>query len=117
MMSRLHMCDDNHAWPSEHVHVHSQNSNAISCTEGQMSSKAHTLIVAAPIPTSAHTCPWLSQCKITPLHPHISAVDCYLHWLTLYGLKYLNSLSGHLPAKLIARERVMLVKAVKPKTL
>jgi len=82
-----------------------------------MSSKAYTLIIAASIPMSAHTHTQLSQCKIMPLHPHVSVTNHCLHWLTPYGLKYLNSLSGHLPAELIAMEIVMLVKAVKPKTL
>src|SRR5882724_7386232 len=115
MMSIPHICDDTLTGPSKHGLVHGQIMNIRLGAEGKMSPNPHTLIMAAPIPMCACMCPWLSQCKITPLHPHISAANHCLHWMTPYGLKHLNSLSGHLPAKLIARERVMLVKAVKPK--
>jgi len=37
--------------------------------------------------------------------------------MTPYGLEYLNKLSTHLPPKVVVRERLVLVKAIKPKTL
>ena len=116
-MNRPCVCINTLTGPSEHGCVHGQVTNIKLGAEGQMSHKAHTLGLAAPISTCACTCPHLSQCKITPLCPHISVADCCLHWMTPHGLKHLNSLSGHLLPELIARERVMLVKVVKPKTL
>jgi len=47
----------------------------------------------------------------------VSAADRCLHWLTPYGLNHLNALAAHVPHALIARQRVVLVKAIKPKTL
>ena len=116
-MNRPHICVNFHSTPGEHGHVHGQSLNIMLGAEGQTSPKAHTLVIAAPIPMCDHMHPQLSQYKITPLCPHVSAANHCLHWLTPYGLKYLNSLSGHLLAELITRERVVLVKAVKPQTL
>ena len=103
--------------PSEHGLVHNQVMNIKLGAEGLFSPNAHTLIVAEPIPICACMHPWLSQCKLTPLHPRVSVADHCLHWMNPYGLKHLNSLSGHHPAELIERERVVLFKAVKPQTL
>ena len=37
--------------------------------------------------------------------------------MTPFGLDYMNKLSAHLPQDLITRECIILVRAVKPKTL
>jgi len=37
-------------------------------------------------PYSYQPCPW----KLSPLHPHISAPDCFLHWLSLFSLNWLT---------------------------
>jgi len=50
-----------------------------------------------------------------PLH-HVSAADQFFHWITPYGLDNLHCISQFLP-HIIAREHVVLIWAVSPKTL
>src|SRR5882724_95151 len=59
--------------------------------------------------------------KLSPYSPgagtlQYSTAEQFLHWMTPYGLNKLHSLSP-LPPHNIAREHVILVHAVKPKTL
>jgi len=51
------------------------------------------------------------------LHPHISAPDCCLHWMTPFGVAHMHKVSLHIPTTLIMREYVVLAMAIKPKTL
>jgi len=57
------------------------------------------------------------QYNVTLLCPHVSAADCCLHWLTPYGLNHMDMLATHMPHTLVTQQRVVLVKAIKPKTL
>jgi len=78
---------------------------------------SHPAILVSPFPMVKHTHPCPSKYSITPLCPHVSGADFCLHWLTPYGLGYLNKLSSHLPYELITPERVVLVRAIVPTTL
>jgi len=51
-----------------------------------------------------------------PLH-HVSAADQFFHWITPYGLDNLHCISQFLPPQITAREHVVLIWAVSPKTL
>src|SRR5882724_1813277 len=53
----------------------------------------------------------------SPLRLHVSMADRFLHWMTPYGLDKLHSLSSLLPPHIITQQCVVLVHAVKPKTL
>src|SRR5882724_10023799 len=71
----------------------------------------HTIIHPNDVPPKAN------RVIPSPLQPHISMADRFLHWMMPYGLNKLHSLSSLLPPHIIAHEHVMLVWAVKPKTL
>ena len=58
-----------------------------------------------------------SRIPHSPLHPHVSSPDCFLHWMTPWGLARLHQLSQFLPRDIVAREHIVVVQAVKPNTL
>src|SRR5882724_9257402 len=74
-------------------------------------------ICISPLPP-CH-CAWPCPTKWRPSHlqPHISAVDHCIHWLTPFSIGCLNNLASHIPHHLIKWERVVIAKAVSPKTL
>ena len=78
--------------------------------------------ICAPILPSLNTLPRnvkSQQNKLANsfLLPHISAPDCFLNWMAPYGLTKLHDLSQFLPPHPVAQEQVILVWAVRPKTL
>ena len=78
--------------------------------------------LASPIPPRKIILPHGSSplstlLKPNDLRPHVSAADHCLHWMTPFGLSHMHCLSLHLPRSLIAREQVVLARAVTPKTL
>src|SRR5882672_141887 len=78
--------------------------------------------LAFPIPSRKIVQPHASSSRPTLLkpnllHPHVSAADFCLHWMTPFGLSHMHHISHHLPNTLITQERVVLARAVKPKTL
>src|SRR5882724_12615157 len=54
---------------------------------------------------------WVHVCVPTP------CLQQFLHWMMPFGLTKLEELAHHLPHNIIAREQVILVRAIKPKTL
>src|SRR5882672_7149995 len=78
--------------------------------------------ICAPIPLLVPAQP-KSIAKITNrtipriLRPHISSAQCFMHWMTPFGLHKLDELNLHLPPIIIAHQSVIMVKAVKQKTL
>src|SRR5882724_8895449 len=101
-----------HAFPS-YLHLNSWFVTFLSLVYPQLG--APLLVQWCILPqTRAPLAPFM---KSSPLCPHVSAPDRCLHWMSPFSLRHLNMLSSHVPAPLIAREHVILVKAVKPKTL
>src|SRR5882672_3961405 len=76
--------------------------------------------IPAPLPYIKCPRPWLSAPSLftsSPLRPHVAASDHCLHWMTPFGLSRLHALSKHLPHDLVTRERIVLARAVRQKTL
>jgi len=108
MASVPHICTPSSAPTGTNVHI---------CT-----SLTQTPHICAPIAHAEHL---LAKPKpIAPnqtlpstLCPHVSAPQHFLHWMTPFGLAKLSELNTHLSPLVIAQQRVVLVRAIKLKTL
>src|SRR5882724_3300818 len=77
--------------------------------------------IYTPIPPDVPSDPipkHLSQNQTLPstLHPHVSATQHFIHWMTPFGLTKIAELNTHLPPLIITCQRVVLGKAVNAKT-
>jgi hypothetical protein len=53
----------------------------------------------------------------SPLRPHVLAGDCFLTWMTPYGLNSMDEQLETFSPGIIARRRIIMSRAVLPKTL
>jgi len=82
----------------------------------------HAYMHPSPIPPMVKLrprilCIPINRVALSQLQPLISAPDQFLHWLTPYGLNKLAQFFTFLPPSIVAHEHIILMHAVKHKTL
>ena len=52
-----------------------------------------------------------------PMRPDVAAPDHFTHWLTSFGINFMNHLSNSFPPHIIAHDRIVLTQCIKCDTL
>ena len=74
--------------------------------------------IVLPAKRTPHPFPnGLNAIAQSPLRPNVAVPDCFVHWLTPFGINSMNRAAENFPPETIARERFVLTQCVKPETL
>ena len=77
-------------------------------------------LVPLPLPSRRKPCPRANDSNAIschPMRPDVAAPDRFTHWLTPFGINFMNRLSKSFPPHIIAQDRIVLMQCIKRETL